>query len=146
MKRKVLLSMLAFALSSTSLASNTFVQCGQYVDEDSFEVTGFELALSSEGSKRYHGPVGDSWNLKLGSENSEWLDFNRKITAKEFKDKNGTVVEVTIQKDRSISGPVGIKYRVLNFFDFNPVLEKYSIGGFAGERLIKTYPCISGHD
>jgi len=144
-KEKIMKKVLAFlslsvVLSSVSMA-NTYVKCGQSLNESGDDVIGYELEVSSE-SDIYSGPVGGSWNLKLRSEDSEWLEKNPKVTAREA---NGDI-EISLKMDQSASGPVGVKYVLKGLYDDYPVLEKYSMGGFAGNIKQGTFKCFSGND
>lgn len=137
---------LGLQLSSTAFA-NTHVKCGKQADLDNApDVIGYELELSSEGVDDYSGAVGGSWNLKLHSEDSEWLAPNPAITAKNYKSGDQVIVEITIEQGRSSSGPVGTKYRLVDLYSDEPKLEKYTMGGFAGTLLLGTLQCFSGND
>ena len=126
--------------------ANTYVKCAEAIDSETFEVTNYELELSSEGSDDYSGPVGINWNLKLESEESNWLAPNLKIMAKTSTEDGQTIVEITIEVGSSISGPVGTRYVLTGLYDEAPVLEKFTMGGFAGTVKIGTYECFSSND
>lgn len=133
-------------MSSTAFA-NTYVKCGKQADlESAPEVVGYELELSSEGADDYTGAVGGSWNLKLQSEDSEWLAPNPNITAKNYKSGDQMIVEISIQQGRSSSGPIGTKYRLVDLYSDEPTLEKYAMGGFAGTLMLGKFQCFSGND
>jgi hypothetical protein len=139
---KTILSILV-ALISTSAFANTYVKCGQKANLDTFEVKGYELELSSENDK-YTGEVGKNWNLKLGSENSEWLENNKNITAS--TDKNG-VITIFVRKFQTVSGYIGTRYVLTGLYDDQPVLEKYTLGGgIVGPMKVGTLECVSGND
>ena len=132
--------------SSFAAQANTYVKCGKTVDFEAFEVTNYELELSSEGSDDYSGPVGKNWNMKLGDEDSDWLEFNPAITAKNYEENDTVVVEIKIKTATSASGAVGTRYKLIGLYDEAPILEKYTMGGFAGAVKIGTYQCLSGND
>ena len=138
---KTLSSLLVLYFFSQSVMAYTYIKCGQETDFDSFSVSGYELELSSE-SDNYSGPVGKEWNLKLGSEDSEWLAVNSNITATQKEDDS---IEITIKKGQSVTGAVGIKYVVKDLWEEEPTVEKYSVGGFAGLRKIATFKCLNGN-
>src|SRR5688500_16205914 len=113
--------------------ANTYVKCGLEASFDRApDVVGYELELSSEGEDDYSGPVGEKWNMKLGREDSEWLEPNSKVTAKNFLKGEDTIVEITIEIGSSVTGPVGTRYVLTSLYDDEPTLEKYTMGGFAG--------------
>lgn len=142
---KILATLCAALFSSLALA-NTYVKCGKAVNPETQEVTGYELELSSEGNDDYSGPVGKNWNLKLESENSPWLSANNNIVAKNYKKGGDVVVEISIKMAQSASGPVGTQYKLIGLYSETPVLEKYTMGGFAGSLKTGTFQCLSGND
>lgn len=142
----VTLTVLLGTVLSSSAFANTYVKCGKTADFDSYEVTGYELELSSEGADDYSGPVGTNWNMKLGSEDSEWLKPNKKITAKSYEVDGDTVVEITVKMAATPSGAVGTVYKLIGLYNEAPTLEKYTMGGFAGFLKVGTYQCLSGND
>jgi|GEM_PF-2617708 hypothetical protein len=127
-------------------AANTYIKCGKTADLAAFEVTGYELELSSEGADDYSGPVGEKWNLKLKSESSQWLPPNQNVTAKNYQENGRTIVEITLKMARSVSGPVGLRYKLIGLYDETPTLEKFTMGGFAGTVKVATFQCLSGND
>lgn len=131
-------------LTSTSFAS-TYAICGKKISKDGQNVEGYELELSAESDK-YAGPVGKNWNLKLGSQKSDWLPANKNIVAKSQKANGDVVVDITIATGRSATGIVGTAYRFIGVYADYPVLEKYTIGGFAGTVKVGTFECVSGND
>ena len=149
MKNKFLLilTVLVTSLVTPLSFANTYVKCGL---EASFEkapdVVGYELELSSEGEDDYSGPVGDKWNMKLGSEDSEWLGNTSQVTARNYLKDGDTIVEITIVIGTSVGGPVGTRYVLTSLYDDEPKLEKFTMGGFAGTILIDTYQCFTGND
>lgn len=126
--------------------ANTYVKCGVKADWESFSVTPYELELSSEGSDDYTGPVGVNWNMKLGSEDSEWLAPNANIVAKTTMVEGNTIVDITVKYAEAATGPVGIRYKLIGLFDEEPRLEKYSMGGFLGPYKLASFECLSAHD
>jgi hypothetical protein len=130
-----------FALASSVAFANTNVKCGQSLNGD--VITGFELEIASDDDK-YDGPVGEHWDLKLDSEDAEWLSPNQNITAKKYRQGADTIIEITILSGPSAVGPVGTIYKLISLYDEEPVLEKY-IMGFAGQK-IGTFRCISAVD
>ncbi|MCB0411951.1 MAG: hypothetical protein KDD22_05455 [Bdellovibrionales bacterium] len=125
--------------SSYSLA-NISIKCGKTADFENFTVTEFELLISSEDDN-FDGPVGGSWNMKIGSEDSEWLDYNPNVTADLVQGPGSKFVEITIKED--MSGAVGSKYKLFNLYDETPILEKYTMGGFVGSLRVGIYACVS---
>lgn len=142
MKRLFLMGCLAFSIKAHSY---TYVRCGQSVDFENFEVSGYELELSSE-SDDYTGTVGGTWNLKLKSEKSDWLPASRNITAQSSVENGDTIVQIVIIFDRTPSGPVGIRYKLIGLYDDAPVLERYTMGGFSGSVKTARFECYSGND
>lgn len=143
---KIFALLICALFAQSALADNTYVICGKTVDIDSFTIQGFELALSSEGSDAYKGPVGKSWNLKLGSEDSDWLAPNKNVIAKTSKTDGKTAVEIIIKNAQTPSGPVGTRYVLSDLYDDEPVLEKYTFGGFAGKVKAGEFRCLTGND
>lgn len=133
-------------LWSSSVFANTYVRCGHAVDWNNWEVEGYELELSTEGADDYSGSVGVNWNMKLGSEDAEWLNPNPNITAKNYKVDGDTIVEIQIVMGKSMSGPVGTRYVLTGLYDDSPRLEKFTMGGFAGSVKTGTFECFTGHD
>lgn len=123
----------AFFFLSTSFAA-TYAKCGKTANPETFEVTGYELELSSE-TDSYRGPVSEEWNLKLGSEDSAWLEYDRSIVARTFESEADTVVEINLRNE-------GIRYRLIGLYDEEPVLEKT----VPESDEIETFQCISGND
>lgn len=142
MKLLVLMSCLVFSVEAFSY---TYVKCGKSVDFENFVVSGYELELSSE-SDDYMGTVGGTWNLKLKSEDSDWLPASRNITAQSSIVDGDTIIQIIIIFDRTPSGPVGLRYKLIGLYDDAPVLEKYTMGGFAGSVKTATFECFSGND
>lgn len=126
--------------------ANTYVKCGESVDLDTAEVTGYELELSSEGADKYSGPVGGGWNMKLTSESAAWLSFNKNVVAQSYNENGSVVVEIEIRQGQSIGGPVGTRYKLIGLFDDMPRLEKYVLGGFAAGTQAGVFQCLSGND
>jgi hypothetical protein len=144
MKKMAFVLIASMTFSSMAFA-NTYVKCGESVDLMADTVSGYELEISSENDI-YSGPVGENWNLKV-DEAGNWLDVNKNITARSFKDADdNTVIEVSIKQGQSVTGPVGIKYKLIGLYDDEPVLEKYTMGGFAGSVKIGTFQCQSAND
>lgn len=136
---------LCATILSSSVYANTYVKCGAFVDLEAGKVSGYELEISSEND-HYSGPVGKNWNLKL-DEQADWLNINSKITARSFKDANdNTVVEIAIKKAQATTGPVGTLYKLIGLYDDEPILEKYTMGGFAGTIKTGTFKCQSAND
>lgn len=142
--KKTIFGLVALLISGTAHA-HTYVKCGETVDADNFTVTDYVLELSSEND-RYSGVVAGNWNLKLNSEDSEWLEKNKRITARKYKDNGDTIVEVRIVRNLSKTRPVGTMYRLIGLYDEQPRLERYTFGGFGGKRLVGTYQCLSAND
>jgi hypothetical protein len=124
--------------------ANTYVICGTAVDPEEQIVTGYELELSSEDDE-YSGPVGKTWNLKL-EKNSDWLPFSKRVVAKTSKVANDTIIEIEITQAQSASGIVGTVYKLIGLYNEQPILEKYTMGGFAGSIKIGTFQCLSAND
>lgn len=124
--------------------ANTYVMCGKSVDLENQIVDGYELELSSENDE-YTGAVGGNWNLKLDL-NSDWLTPSPKVTATQSEVAGNTIIEIKIVTARSASGAVGSVYKLIGLYDEEPVLEKYTMGGFAGSVKIGTFKCQSGND
>lgn len=137
-------SLVFFTMVSSSAFASTYVKCGKAIDTETLETQGYELELSSE-SDRYTGHVGGEWNLKL-KESGDWLKPNRNVTAKTTKVDGTTIIEVTIKQAQAASGPVGLRYRLVGLWDEEPVLEKYSMGGFVGTRLLEKFKCVGTSD
>ena len=134
----------AFLMSSTSFAY-TYVKCGDKVNKKTGEVTGYKLELSSEND-RYSGSVGKNWNLKT-EEDGDWLAPNPNVVARKSKNENGeTLIDIIITRAKTPTGPTGTHYQLIDLYGDYPVLEKYTMGGFAGTKKIATYECISGND
>ncbi len=141
---KVLLLFIALILPSTVFA-NSYIICGQTASfDDGMTVTGYELELSSEDDN-YSGPVGKNWNLKL-KENGEWLKPNDAVVATSLEKDGDVTVRITIAAASSVTGPVGSQYVLTNLFDEEPVLEKFTMGGFAGSVKIGTFHCVGAYD
>lgn len=130
---KKIIFLTAFFSTSSAFAS-TYAKCGRTADLETFEVTGYELELSSE-SEDYSGPVGETWNLKLGSESSDWLDSDRTIVARSYEWNLDTIVEVTLRQE-------GTRYKLVGLYDEEPTLEKT----VAGSDDIEIFHCVSGND
>lgn len=142
---KILLPLFALLLAPSAFA-NTYVICGKSVDADTMEATGYELELSSEGEDDYSGPVGKKWNMKLDSQDSEWLAPSEKVIAKNYEQDGDTIIEIKIIQGQSPSGPVGTRYKLIGLYNDEPVLEKFTMGGFAGTIKVGTFQCASGND
>lgn len=146
MKKLITLILL---MSSLPAFSNSYIVCAQKVDFDEYietgKVVGFELALSSEDDD-YSGALGTNWNLKLGSDDSEWLVSSKKVKARTLEQEGSIVVNISIENARSASGPVGTQYKLIGLFDDSPVLEKYTMGGFAGSLKVATFECVGSYD
>jgi len=142
--QKIIFGLVALLISGAAHA-HTYVKCGKTADIENFTVTEYELELSSEND-RYSGVVAGNWNLKVGSEDAEWVAKNRRITAKKFKNDGDTIVEIRIVRNLSKMRPVGTMYRLIGLYDEQPRLERYSFGGFGGKRLLDTYECMSAND
>lgn len=136
----------ALVLANVASASS-IVKCGVTADVDEFEVTGYELELSSQDDN-YNGVVGGTWEMKIGSEKSKWLKKNPKITASTSENKDGdTVVEVILRGARTPSGYTGTRYVLIGLYSDQPVLEKWSLGGgIVGRRKLATFQCVAGLD
>lgn len=143
--KKIIFTTFCIACFATSAYANTYVICGKTVNPETQEVTGYELELSSEGDDNYSGPVGKNWNMKL-SENADWLKSSSKITAKNYQEDNDTTIEITIEEGKSVTGPVGTTYKLMGLYSDAPVLEKYTLGGFAGSVKIGTFQCAASND
>lgn len=144
---KTFFSILVFStLASGAAMANTYVKCGQLADWDAFTVTGYELELSSEDGDEYKGPVGIKWNMRIGSEQADWLKTNKSITATSSKKDGSVIVEIKMIMAKTPSGPVGTRYKLIGLYDEMPKLEKYNIGGFTGNLLVGTFECITSND
>lgn len=132
-----------FALFSSSAFAISYVKCGDSVNLKKWEVTGYELEVFSQDSD-FSGPAGENWDLRL-DENSPWIGDDKNITAKTLPYGLSTLVEITIVNGKSATGPVGIKYKLIGLYDAQPVLEKYTMGGFAGTVKVKTFQCYRGN-
>lgn len=144
MKKLVYLVICSSFLGS-SVFAQSYVKCGTDVDLDTMEVTGYELEMSSDNDD-YSGPVGENWNLKL-DENGDWLSPRRNVLARSLQDSNQrTLVEITISKGATATGAVGTVYKLIDLYSEEPVLEKYTMGGFAGTVKLGTFKCLSGND
>lgn len=144
MKFLVLFSTLFLAnLASASV----IVKCGVKADVDNFEVTGYELELSSQDDN-FEGVVGGTWEMKIGSEKSKWLKKNPKITAQTTQNEDGdTVVEVFMRGARTPTGYTGTRYVLIGLYSDQPALEKWSLGGgIIGRRKLATFQCVTGID
>ncbi len=130
-------------ISMTSVSASTYVKCGRTVNLETEEVTGYELELTSESS--YNGPAGKNWSLKL-DEHAEWMKLNPKIVASQYEELDNTIVEVRITDAMATSGPVGTRYKLIGLYDDEPVLEKYTMGGFAGTVRVGKFKCFSSID
>lgn len=143
---KTILAILIGSIVSLSSSANTHIICGKSVDWDNYTVEGYELELSSENDS-YQGLVGSDWYLKLGSQDSQWIDSDPNISAKTIEvSEYDTVVEVVIKHAEAASGPVGYRYKLVSLFDDEPRLEKYSMGGFVGTILLETFKCVGSYD
>lgn len=141
--------LLAFGfLAFTSLASaNSVMICGTEPNYEKFEVKDFQLMISSENDQ-YTGAVGENWNLKLGSEESEWEEPNKNITATMTKAGDVTIVDIQMIIGKSSTGPVGERFVISDIYGYfgDPILEKYNIGGVTGPIKTGTYTCIHAFD
>lgn len=146
MKIRIIVGLVMGILLQTSVFANTYVKCGVKADFESFSVSPYELELSSEGSDEYSGPVGINWNMKLGSEDSEWLAPNTDVVARTSVVAGETIVDITVKYAEAATGPVGIRYKLIGLFNEGPVLEKYSMGGFLGTYKLASFECLSAHD
>jgi len=72
------------------------------------------------------------------------LKPTKNITAKSNESTNS--VEITIRQAQGASGPVGISYVLSDMYDDEPVLEKYTMGGFVGRVKVATFACYTGND
>lgn len=143
--KKLFVAAVICGILPLSAFANTYVQCGKFVDLEAGKVTGYELEISSENDL-YSGPVGKNWNLKL-NQNADWLTVNPKITAKSSKNaEDRTVIEITLKQAESVTGAVGIQYKLIDLYSDEPTLEKYTMGGFAGSVRIATFKCQSAND
>lgn len=143
---KVIFAVLIGSIVSLAASANTHIICGKSIDWDNYAVKGYELELSSENDE-YQGLVGNRWYLKLGSEDSEWIDSDPNISARTIESEDSdTVVEVIVKQAEAASGPVGYRYRLVNLFDDEPTLEKYSMGGFVGTLLLEKLKCMASYD
>ena len=143
-KTKILLHLFVATISTSAFGSSYYI-CGKAVNPDNGDVTGYELEISS-GDDDYSGVVGESWNLKL-EQGSDWIKPRPGITAKTTQNSDGEdMVTVTVVQGQSASGSVGTQYKLFGFFNDEPVLEKYTMGGFAGSIKINTFKCISSID
>lgn len=140
------LGLTGLLLSSLAHASNTVAICGETTNADEFSVTGFELMISSEDSDGYKGPVGGSWNMKIGKEESDWLAPNKNIKAS-MKDVGGkTQVEIVLTQGRGPSGPVGTRYVLADLYGEETTLEKWNFGGFTGKVMVGEFKCLTAAD
>lgn len=144
--KKVILAVAALVTFGPSAFANTYVICGEKVDADSGDVRGFELELSSQWAGECSGQVGKKWNMKLGGKVAEWLAQNKKITATTLNDEGFKIVSIQIETGRTTSGQIGTKYVLHGLYDENPVLKKYTTGGYSGTVEIGTFECVSGND
>lgn len=133
-------------LSSLAHASNTAVICGKTTTPDEFTVTGFELMISSEKSDGYNGPVGGTWNLKIGGENAEWQPENKNIKASMKKVDGKIQVEIILVQGRGPSGPVGTRYVLADLYGEETTLEKWNFGGFTGKIKVGQFNCLTSAD
>ncbi len=143
-KKSILVQIFATTVSASAFGSSYYI-CGKTVNPDNGTVTGYELEISS-GDDDYSGVVGENWNLKL-AQDSDWISPRPGITAKTTQNSNGEdMVTVTVVQGQSASGLVGTQYKLNGLFDDEPVLEKYTMGGFAGSIKTDTFKCISSID
>jgi hypothetical protein len=142
---KTMLVHFFMATISTSVFASSYYICGKTVNLDNGTVTGYELEISS-GDDDYSGIVGETWNLKL-QQDADWMAPRSTITAKTTQNGNGEdMVTVTVVHGQSASGMVGTQYKLFGLYDDEPVLEKYTMGGFAGSIKTDTFKCISALD
>lgn len=143
-KVSILVHFFVATLSLSAFGSSYYI-CGETVNPDNGTVTGYELEMSSVNDD-YSGVVGENWNLKL-EQDGDWIATRPSITAKTTQNASGEdVVTVTVVHAQSASGMVGTQYKMSGLYDDQPVLEKYTMGGFAGSVKIGTYNCISAID
>ena len=81
--------------------------------------------------------------MRIKSENSEFLKFNRNVVAKTTEKNGQVIVEIKLQFDSTPTGAVGLTYKLIGLYDDEPVLEKYNMGGFTGPIKVGTFQCVS---
>lgn len=140
------LALSGLLLSTLAQASNTVAVCGKTTNADEFSVTEFELMISSEDSDGYNGAVGGTWNMKVGSDESEWLAKNDKIKASMKKVGDKTQVEIVIVEGRGATGPVGTRYVLADLYGEETTLEKWNFGGFTGKVMVGEFNCLTAAD
>lgn len=141
-----LFALAGLLITSFAHASNTVVVCGQSTNADEFSVTGFELMISSESGDGYNGPVGGSWNMKIGKEESDWLPENKNVKASMKKVGGRTQVEIVMVQGRGPSGPVGTRYVLADLYGEETTLEKWNFGGFTGKVKVGEFNCLTAAD
>ena len=133
----------SLAVAAPAFATS-FVHCGTSIDDDG-NVAGFELAVSSDVDE-YSGPVGGTWNLKIGSENADWLPEDANVVAGETRAGGRINLEILISGPRSSASPLDTRYVIRDFYSETPRLTKYAEGGPNGDVVLGRYACVSAHD
>jgi hypothetical protein len=142
------LLLISAVLFSFMANASTYVQCGKQVNIDPetsvVSVDSYQLEVSSDDDD-YSGAVGISWNMKVDNPVGDWMPTNPRITAKSYSEDGIFVVEITHIIDNSLGGPVGVVYKILDFYSDFPTLEKYNLGGFTGFLKVGRFECFSSH-
>lgn len=131
------------SLISAHAFANTYVKCGKTADPETLTVSGYEIEISSEGNDDYSGPVEGKWNLKVGSESSDWMKEDPKVTAKNYKMNNDVIIEIRME---SMFPNQGTTYKLVGLYSATPTLEKYTYGEAAGIQKINSFKCVSAND
>lgn len=135
---KLAFASLATLLFSHAASANIYVNCGDWQND---EISKSVFQISAENDSDLKGPVGNGWFVKFGGE--EWIESGE-ISAKKTKKAGIVTVTVTVVDAHGISD-VGTQWVLTDLYG-SPVLEKFTMGGFAGTVNIGHWDCENGND